>query len=115
MGAEDFVKLHINASADFALTSTSDSAELAFYRGIQLCARIKSRGLVPRRMLSELGTVKSANELVRNGYWIVVPQGWAFVNWDKWNGDFDQVADKRERDAERKRIARRQAREEDIA
>lgn len=110
MGAEDFVKLSVRARADFALNGVSDAAELAFYRGIQWSGLNNSHGIIPRTALKELGPRRVADELVRYGYWDVMPQGWCFTSWDKWQAEFEAVQEKRARDAERKRNERAAAR-----
>lgn len=111
MGAEDFVKLSIRARADFAMNDVSAAAELAFYRGLQYCGLYNTHGVVARSDLSQLGPRRVAAELVAKGYWHTLPQGWGYTSWEKWQHDFDQVAEKRRRDAERKREERRAARD----
>lgn len=112
MGAEDFVKLSVNCRTDFDITELSDAGELAFYRGLIYCGKNNTGGLVPRRALKHLGPPRVASELVDKGYWEVMPQGWAFRSWDKWQGDLEQVNEKRKRDAERMREWRRNKRQE---
>lgn len=112
MGAEDFVKLSVNCRADFAMTDLSEKAELAFYRGLVYCGLNSTGGVIPRRDLVHLGPARVADELVAKGYWQATKVGWSFRAWDKWQGDFEQIAEKRRRDAERKRDKRRQEREQ---
>ena len=107
MGAEDFVKLSVHCRADFDTTELSPAAELAFYRGLIYCGLNGTSCLVPRRALRSLGPTRVAGELVAKGYWEVAPTGWAFRSWDKWQGDWEQIAEKRRKDAERKRNERR--------
>lgn len=115
MGAEDFVKLSVRARVDFAMTGTSADAELLFYRGLQYCGLNDTRGVIPTSALADLGTglrraAALADELVLGEYWERSPIGWCVRNWEKWQHDFDQVAEKRRRDAERKRKERHAAR-----
>ncbi len=110
MGAEDFVKLAIHCRADFAATELSAAAELAFYRGLVYCGLNNTSGVVHRRDLATLGPRRVADELVAKGYWEAAPTGWSFRSWDKWQGDWEQIAEKRRRDAERKRQKRREER-----
>ena len=110
MGAEDFVKLSVNCRSDFACTDLSEKAELAFYRGLVYCGLNNTAGNIPRRDLEDLGPRRVADELVAKGYWEETPKGWAYRSWDKWQGDYEQIAEKRRRDAERKREKRREER-----
>lgn len=114
MGAEDFVKLSVRARIDFASTGTSEKAELAFYRGIQHCGLTNTCGVILASDLPLLGPRRVADELVAKGYWEVIPNGWAYIAWDKWNGDLEQVQEKRARDAARKREKRRAERQASI-
>lgn len=116
MGAEDFVKLSVRARVDFAMTGTSADAELLFYRGLQYCGLNDTRGVIPTPHLADIGSglrrpAALAAELVLGEYWERSPIGWCVRNWEKWQHDFDQVAEKRRRDAERKREERRAARD----
>lgn len=111
MGAEDFVKLSVHCRSDFAMTDLSATAELAFYRGLVYCGLNNTGGIIPTRDLPQLGPKRVAGELVAKGYWDTMPTGWAFRQWDKWQGDFEQIAEKRRRDAERKRLKRREERD----
>lgn len=107
MGAEDFVKLSVHCRADFAMTELSKTAELTFYRGLVYCGLNNTSGVIPRRDLGTLGPPRVAGELVDKGYWEPHPRGWAYRSWDKWQGDWEQIAEKRRKDAERKRNERR--------
>lgn len=114
MGAEDFVKLSVRYRADLALAGISDDAELTFVRALAYCGLNATGGLIPAGELPSIAPrrrVKVADELVAAGFWEPLPNGWAFVAWDKWQGDFEQVAEKRRRDAERQRAKRRRERE----
>lgn len=112
MGAEDFVKLSVLARTDFRMTRTSPAAELAFYRGLQYCGLNATGGVIPIDDLNQLGPRRAADELVANGYWDAMPNGWAFRQWDKWQGEYEQVSEKRRREAARKREERRRQRDE---
>lgn len=116
MGAEDFVKLSVRARVDFAMSGTSSDAELLFYRGLQYCGVNNTVGVIPTPALADIGaglrrTTALADELVLGEYWERSPIGWCVRNWEKWQHDFDQVAEKRRQDAERKRKERRAARD----
>jgi hypothetical protein len=121
VGAEDFVKLSVRYRVDFALTSTSSHAELVFVRGLAECGLKNTGGIVAAvdlpGLCAGLRTKPAliAAELCRAGYWERLPIGWRYVNWDKWNGAYDEVQDKRARDAERKRLARQAARQAQFA
>ncbi len=113
MGAEDFVKLSVRYRADMALAGVSDDAELTFLRALAYCGLNATGGLVPTAELPNIAPrrrVRVADELVAAGFWEPMPNGWAFASWEKWQGDLEQVEDKRRRDAERKRQWRREQR-----
>ena len=111
MGAEDFVKLSVRYRADMAMAGVTPAAELAFVRGLAYCGLNATGGVIPTGDLSQLGPRRVADELVGAGFWEVMPLGWAFTAWDKWQGDYEQVVEKRKRDAERKRDERRRMRD----
>jgi hypothetical protein len=119
MGAEDFVKLSVRYRIDFGMTGTSPLAELLFIRGLAYCGLNDTRGLIPAsELVAVAGNIRRpeqyADELVRDRYWQASKVGWCIRSWDKWQHDFDQVAEKRRRDAERKRLERQANRRESI-
>ena len=114
MGVEDFVKLSVRYRADMQLAGVSPAAELAFVRGLAYCGLNGTGGLIPSGELANLGPRRVADELVAGGFWDVMPNGWAFRSWDKWQGDLEQVQAKRQRDADRMREYRRRKRREDM-
>ena len=72
-------------------------------------------GIVLPRMLPTLGPRRVATELVAKGFWQTLPSGgWCYRQWDKWQHELEQVYRKRDRDAERKRKERREAREKQM-
>lgn len=116
MGAEDFVKLSVNYLADFRLHSVSSSAELLFLRGLAECGLRASGGILTPADVAGLAhdlrkPPSLIAELIRAGYWQKLPTGYRYCQWDKWQGDFDLMTEKRKRDAQRKREKRRADRE----
>ena len=120
MSAEDFVKLSVRYRVDFAHTRTSPHAELLFLRGMAYCGLNNTGGSIPEVDLPGLATglgrryAALAAELEAGGYWQRSDTGWCVRSWDKWQHEFDQVAEKRRRDAERKRDERRRQREQEM-
>lgn len=119
MGAEDFIKLSVRYRVDFAMTGTSPMAELLFIRAMAYAGLNSTGGAIPAADLPAMaaGLRKPhalADELVAGGYWQATPVGWCVRSWDKWQHDFDQVTEKRRRDAERKRVERRRKRDEQM-
>ncbi len=115
MGTEDFVKLSVRYRADMALAGISPAAELAFIRGLAYCGLNATGGLIPASELPNLGPKRVAAELIRGGFWDEMPNGWAYRSWDKWQAEYEQVIERRRRDAARKRAGRRRARAEEMA
>jgi len=111
VGTDDFVKLSVRYRADMALAGISPAAELAFIRGLAYCGLNATGGLIPTSELPNLGPKRVAAELVAGGFWDAMPNGWSYRSWEKWQADFDQITEKRRRDAERKREERRAARQ----
>ena len=107
MGTDDFVKLSVRYRADMALAGISPAAELAFIRGLAYCGLNSTGGLIPASELPNLGPKRVADELVAGGFWDTMPNGWAYRAWDKWQGDLEQVMERRRRDADRMRAYRR--------
>lgn len=64
-------------------------------------------GSVPEYALEELcGTVALANRLVEADLWIKTPDGWKFKGWEKYQPLRADVLEGRDKEAERKRLAR---------
>ena len=119
MSAEDFIKLSVRYRVDFSHTRTSPSAELLFLRGMAHCGLLNTHGSIPEADLPGLAAglrrpSALVEELVHGGYWQPSPSGWVVRSWDKWQTEFEQVARKRKRDAERKRDERRKQRDEEM-
>lgn len=119
MSAEDFVKLSVRYRVDFGHTRTSPLAELLFLRGMAYCGLNNTFGSIPEAELPGLAAglrkpTALAAELEAGGYWQRSETGWCVRSWDKWQHEFDQVAEKRRRDAERKRDERRRQREQEM-
>lgn len=67
------------------------------------CAAQLTDGLVPRHVLGVLvGRPRDAAELVANGLWITVPEGWRFHDWSDFQPSKEQV--EKDREAARERM-----------
>lgn len=117
MSAEDFVKLSVRYRTDFQFTHTTAHAELLFIRGLAYCGLHNTAGAIPASALGEIGNglprpATLAEELVTGDYWETTPLGWCVRSWDKWQHEFDELQERRVRDAMRKREQRRKNRGE---
>lgn len=94
----DWVKLDSSYYNDAAIMRAGDQAELLFVRAMAYCGNQENGGVVPREALPRLMPVKgrhAARALVREGLWVEIPQGWAFVSWEKHQASKPQLEAKR--------------------
>ncbi len=117
MSAEDYIKLSVRYRIDFTATGTSPMAELLFVRAMAYSGLCDTKGFIPRPELAAISpglhrVDALVEELVAHDYWQPAPNGWVIRSWAKWQHEFDDLQERRIRDAQRKRDARRKAREE---
>lgn len=100
----EWVKLDSSYYLDAAVMRAGDSAELLFVRAMAYCGNQENGGVVPREALPRLMPTRgrqAATALVREGLWVEIPEGWAFVSWERHQATRPQLEQKRAAGRER--------------
>lgn len=82
----------------------SDRAVREFLSGLSYSMRYLTDGHVPDHAVRN---ARAAVELDAAGLWLRVDGGWHVHDWKQWNPTADEIRQRREKDAERKRRQRR--------
>lgn len=100
----EWVKLDSSYYLDAAVMRAGDQAELLFVRAMAYCGNQENGGVVPTEALPRLMPTRgrqAAAALVREGLWVEIPQGWAFVSWERHQASRPQLEQKRAAGRER--------------
>lgn len=94
---------------DPALLRAGEAAEVLFCRGLAYCGTVESKGVIDKTVLPMLCPKPNprAAALVREGLWLDEGDAYRIRSWDKWQDEHDQAAERKRRDRDRKREARR--------
>jgi hypothetical protein len=108
-----YAQLDVNYQEDDRILSVTPIAELLYLRGIVLCKRLVSDGVITdrqvRRLADDLGSYEDGDEILktleRSGLWerLADDSGWQIRSWLKHNMSRDEIDARRDADAERKR------------